>query len=492
LAEPKSNVGSASHLGETQVVRDSHFIFDYANRRVPLPIVSYLAVADASGDLPPGESPSKRALEMLRDLIEPAVIAEEELHTEFMEGLIRGSLAEINNRLGPNMQAQPPTPGAQVSLTMVIADAGRAYIGHIGTSKVYLLHDDRLFDLVPSASAPVPAPGAGGPSTDAPPLFAGPTGEPEGAAPPLPGVTGDAVPPVAGAATPPPPGVAQPQPPVPGVAQPPMPLVAPPPVPPAAAPGAFLGQAPQADIGFNQVDIVPDDVLILCTDGLWKTISDEELVENLLSTASVQRSTSQLTRVAFSRDASDNATMVVWKYVTAEDLQAAEGALRPMKAARSRAAEALLIALLALVLVGIFAVGFAFGWRITDTFRKPAKEASSKAKAKAKAQKAQQSQPQTQPAGAEAAQTQGTQPAPAAGYPKNATVKGQGVRMRATPDATGQVVGQLSNGQQVSVQGETPGSDGKTWAKIKATISSGGQQVQSEGYVRSDFLVISQ
>ncbi len=389
------------------------------------------------------------------------------------------------------MQAQPPTPGAQVSLTMVIADAGRAYIGHIGTSKIYLLHDDRLFDLVPSGAVPVP--GASGPSTEAPALFAGPTGEPEGAVPPQP-MQELAQPPIPELAQPPIPGVVPPQPPVPGVVlpQPPMPVpgVAPPPVPPVAATGAFLGQAPQANIGFNQVDIGPDDVIILCTDGLWKTVSDEELVENLLSTASVQRSASQLTRVAFSRDASDNATMVVWKYGTEADLKAADGALRPMKVVRSRAAEALLVALLALVLVGIFAVGFAFGWRITDTFRKPAKEAAQKARAKAQAQKAQQSQPQTQPSGAESAQTQGSQPA-AAGFPKNATVKGQGVRMRATPDTTGQLVGQLSNGQQVSVVSEAAGSDSKTWAKIKATITSGGQQVQSEGYVRSDFLTIS-
>lgn len=488
MAEPKSNVGSASHLGENQVVRDSHFIFDYGNRRVPLPIVSYLAVADASGDLPPGESPSKRALEMLRDLIEPAVIAEEELHTEYMEGLIRGALAEINNRLGPNMQAQPPTPGAQVSLTLVIADAGRAYIGHIGTSKIYLLHDDRLFDLVPSAAVPVPG-AEESPSTEAPALFAGPTGEPEGAVPQAP-MQELAQPPIPELAQPPVPGVVPPQPQVPGVAQPQPPVVAPPPVPPVAATGVFLGQAPQANIGFNQVDIGPGDIIILCSDGLWKTVSDEEIVENLLSTASVQRSASQLTRVAFSRDASDNATMVVWKYGSVGDLEADEGTLRPMKAVRSRAAEALLIALLALVLVGIFAVGFAFGWRITDTFRKPAKEAAQKAKAKAQAQKAQQSQPQTQPSGAESAQSQGSQPA--AGFPKNATVKGQGVRMRATPDPAGQVVGQLTNGQQVSVLGETPGSDSKTWARVQATITSGGQQVASEGYVRSDFLTISQ
>jgi len=57
------------------------------------------------------------------------------------------------------------------------------------------------------------------------------------------------------------------------------------------------------------VDIQKGDTVILCTDGLWSTVSEAEIVENLLSAANVQRSTSQLARLAFSRNPSDNATI---------------------------------------------------------------------------------------------------------------------------------------------------------------------------------------
>src|SRR5665647_1814091 len=93
------NMGSASHLGEMQVPRDAHFIYDYSRRRVPLPIVSYLGVADTPLDAPGAENPAKKALDRLRDLVEPAVIAEEELDSEHMEALIRENLARINTCL---------------------------------------------------------------------------------------------------------------------------------------------------------------------------------------------------------------------------------------------------------------------------------------------------------------------------------------------------------------------------------------------------------
>ena len=143
------NMGSASHLGEMQVPRDAHFIYDYSRRRVPLPIVSYMAVADTPLEAPGGDNPAKKALDRLRDLVEPAVVAEEELTSEHMEGFIRESLARINTELYET-QVGEGQPKPQTSMTMVIYDARRAYIGHAGTSRVYLLHTGRLYDLTPT------------------------------------------------------------------------------------------------------------------------------------------------------------------------------------------------------------------------------------------------------------------------------------------------------------------------------------------------------
>ena len=435
------NIGSASHLGEKQVPRDAHFVYDYSRRRVPLPVVSYMAVADTPLETSGPDNPAKKALDRLRDLIEPAVIAEEELTSEHMEGLIRDTLARINEELFQSPQAEGQ-PRPQASLTMVLSDARRAYIGHAGTSRVYLLHTGRLYDLTPTAQAPTPAAEPPPPaSPEAPTLF-----------------------PVAEAQ----PGVA--------------------PQPAAELAGTYLGEKAEAAIGYNEVEIVPGDMVVLVTDGLWRTVSEEELVENLLSAMNVQRSSSQLVRLAFSRDSGDNATMTAWQYVVggADDVRqepkaATRAAVRDKK--KARAAEGTLVAVLVLVLAGIFAVGFAFGWRITDTFRKPVKQKAKQA-AQIKHQTTPSSQPQTTTP--QTSQPQTTQPiAPAA---QKATVNGQWVRMRSTAYPNGALVGLLKNGETVIIIGDVIGTDSKPWAKVQGTVSSAGKDIQGEGYVRNDLL----
>ena len=460
VSEANSNLGSASHLGEGQMVRDSHFVYDYSRRRVPIPVISYMAVADAAGQLPAGESPSKKALDILRDLLEPAVIAEEELNSEQMPRLIGDAFDKINAAL---LTQEGATGQTQVSLTMVIADERRAYIGHIGTTRVYLLHNERLYDLVPSLPVPEPEPVL--PSGDEPTLF------------PVVGLPSDTDTTTAADPT---------QEPAPAEVTAPTVETAATPVRPAR--GMFLGQSPEAIFGYNEVDIQKGDTVILCTDGLWSTVSEAEIVENLLSAANLQRSTSQLARLAFSRNPSDNATMAAWHYGSGEQLpMTAAGAARAARAehsraTRNRAGEYLLIALLMLVLVGIFTVGFAFGWRITDTFRKPQKESASrahKAAVEAEAKKAaQQSQAQ--------AKTQASQPA--GQFPRTETITGQGVRMRASPDTNANLVGLLKDGEKVTVLGEVAGVDSLTWSHVKGVVTSSGASKEAEGYVRNDFL----
>ncbi len=483
MAEANSNIGSASHLGENQVVRDAHFVYDYSRRRVPIPVISYMAVADAAGEVPPGESPSKKALDMLRDLVEPAVIAEEELNSETMEALLRDAIAEINAALCAEPKPGVASVGAMVSMTAVVADADRAYIGHLGSTRIYLLHNDRLYDLVPSAAAvqepepPVP------PGEEAPTLFPIVEGTTESTVVPAAETAVAQAPDQAaatGAEAEASPGADDAQEAVPAESPQPEALVV-------ERKGSFLGECAEANIGYNEVDVVPGDTIVLCTDGLWKTVSEAELVENLLAATNVQRSAGQLNRLAFSRDASDNATMVVWHYSSTGEQEEAAAAHTPkaLKAkrareTRTRAAEVLLIALLSLVLVGIFAVGFALGWRITDTFRKPQKEAASKARRAAQAKEARQQMA--------AKSSQASQPAATAKFPRTETVSGQGVRMRASPNTSSDPVGLLRDGEQVTALEEVAGSDGTTWSKVKGAVTSSGQNKQAEGYVRNDFL----
>ena len=228
--------------------------------------------------------------------------------------------------------------------------------------------------------------------------------------------------------------------------------------------------------------------MVLVTDGLWRSVSEEELVENLLSAMNVQRSSSQLVRLAFSRDSTDNATMTAWQYVVggADEVRQEPRAASREKS-RARAAEWTLVAVLVLVLAGIFAVGFSFGWRITDTFRKPAKQKAKQAQAKKET--APSSQPNSttpQTTGPQGSSPQTTQPiAPA---PVTATVVGTGVRMRSTSDPNGAIVGTLKSGEKVVVIGDIIGTDGKAWAKVRGTVTASGRDIQGEGFVRNDLL----
>lgn len=434
------NYGSASHMGEDQLPCDSHFIFDYMRRRVPMPILSYMAVADSVKEHPGGDVAAKRVLDMLRDLVEPAVIAEEELSRPHMEKLIRESLSEINEQLFKLSQAEKDPQTMQASVTVVMADAGRAYIGHVGTNRVYLVHGDRLYDLTPTGELSADAK----PAPDTMQLFDVP-GE------------GD-----------------QPQQPEPPVASGP--------------PGAYMGQAPEAIVGYNDVEISFDDTLVLASDGLWSVVTEDEMVENLLSAMSVQRSCSQLTRLAFTRQSKDNATMVAWQYVVPGEAPAADERVRRTRERRGTAVEAMLMALLILVLCGIFAVGFAFGWRITDTFRKPAKE-----KARKEALKHTVPTTQPQPEKSTPESTAPEESSPAGSQPgargQVATINGQGVRMRESANPTAKIVGLFTDGQQVTVLGETMGTDSKTWSHVSGKVKSAGKEIEAQGFVRNDFLV---
>lgn len=436
MAEAKSgNVGSASHMGDNQLPRDSHFVFDYTLRRVPIPINSYMAVADTPVEHPEGENASKVALDMLRDLVEPAVITDDELASPHVERLVKDSLAKINSGLFECAQQEKVPETMHVSLTFVVADGKRAYIGHVGTNRAYLLHNERLYDLTPAGGFPTATP-----SPEEPSLFSVP---PEGEEPP-----------------------------------PPQPQV------PSSDSGQFLGQSDHARIGYNEVELAPGDIIVLASDGLWKTVSEEEMVENLLSGINVQRTASQLARLAFSRDSSDNATLVAWRYAPAGQPVRKDVKEVRVRARRARTADVLVVALLVLVLAGIFAVGFAFGWKITDAFRKPAKESNKTTETKTAESSATENTEEKKAEEQSAAQ-------PPQPVTQTATVTSQSARIRSTANPSGQILGTLQKGQQVTVLGDATGTDGKAWIKAKATVKSGNTSTEVEGFIRKDLVQLA-
>jgi len=433
VAEAKyGNVGSATHVGESKIPRDAHFIHDYMRRRVPMPVISYMAVADSPKGHPTGDTAARKALALLGNLIEPAVIAEEELNSAYMERLIKDTLSSIN----ASLLAEAGEGGEEVSLTMIIADARKAYIGHAGNTRVYLFHDERLYDLTPNDDLSFKAPSAG----ESPQLFPVTSGED---APAEPGKA------------------------------------------PAGDKSEYLGTSTEVHIGYNEVEIAVGDTLILCTDGIWKNVSEEEVVENLLSAMNIQRSTNQITRLAFSRDSSDNASITAWQYVIPDDTTGVDQRELRSRARKERLAEAMIVTLLVLVLIGIFSVAFAFGWRITDSIRKPEKDAASEAAQVTSEEKDADKEEEKEEEKEEIEEKEETP----SQTPQTVTVEGQGVRMRATPDPRGDIVGLLRDGQEITVLSEVMGADSKTWTKARGIVRSQGEDIEGEGYIRNDFLV---
>lgn len=455
MAEAAANLGSASHLGTSRVPKEAHFVYDYMFRRVPVPVTSFLAIADSAEPLSGGQNASKVSLDLLKEALEPAVITEEELTRESMQKMLADAFETVSAGLFGQSGA-----AAGVSITAVLSDRNRAYIAHVGTGKVYLLHDERLYDLTPSGQV-VAAPSQ--PRQPEPQLEAVEPRQPEQVQAPLFQVAeGTPVP-----------------------AQPAPVEVAPTPASAVGQPVPRLGSGAHVTPGYNEVQLLPGDEIILCTDGLWKAIKEDELVENFLSAMNVQRAASQLTQLSFSRDPSDNATCVAWQYVVPSDRWTTIVRETKSKERRSRAGDGLLMTVLIVVLALLFAAGFAGGWRISDTFRK-----NQKMKENARSAAAAKAADKKRKTADEKALKEKEQQQPAQGQPapRTAAIIGYGVRLRSSPNPTGDIVGLLANAQVVTVVGEVMGSDSKAWSKVQASVTIGGKTIQGEGYVRNDFL----
>jgi protein phosphatase len=72
-----------------------------------------------------------------------------------------------------------------------------------------------------------------------------------------------------------------------------------------------IGVVPDVDIDYAGVTCEPGDRLVLCTDGLFKALSPDELNIVLASDAEPQKSADQLVTSAVECDAEDNVTVMI-------------------------------------------------------------------------------------------------------------------------------------------------------------------------------------
>lgn len=74
------------------------------------------------------------------------------------------------------------------------------------------------------------------------------------------------------------------------------------------------GGVPLTDVDVHRVRLADHDTVLLCSDGLYDVVKDEEIAAILTKTASAQAACRALVDLALERDASDNVTAVVSRY----------------------------------------------------------------------------------------------------------------------------------------------------------------------------------
>src|SRR5205085_72917 len=74
-----------------------------------------------------------------------------------------------------------------------------------------------------------------------------------------------------------------------------------------------LGREPEVDVELNEVPVQRGDYLLLCSDGLTRTVSDEEMADAIALWRDPQRICNELVEAANRNGGPDNVTVIVVK-----------------------------------------------------------------------------------------------------------------------------------------------------------------------------------
>lgn len=75
-----------------------------------------------------------------------------------------------------------------------------------------------------------------------------------------------------------------------------------------------VGTNPDIDIDLLEVNLLPDDLVLLCTDGLTNHLPDEEILKLVLISQDLQQAIDSMIELAYSKGANDNVTTLLIQY----------------------------------------------------------------------------------------------------------------------------------------------------------------------------------
>lgn len=140
------NVGHGSDVGRIRPLNeDYHRIWQF-----PLPdtFITLLAVADGMGGAAAGEVASKAAMEVLDESFSLYATAFREGRAVVgVDKLVDKSIRLANRRVYAAAVGVEGRRGMGTTLTLIAIHGTRAYVGHVGDSRAYLVRGDKIYQL---------------------------------------------------------------------------------------------------------------------------------------------------------------------------------------------------------------------------------------------------------------------------------------------------------------------------------------------------------
>jgi serine/threonine protein phosphatase PrpC len=116
-----------------------------------------------------------------------------------------------------------------------------------------------------------------------------------------------------------------------------------------------IGAYQTVEIDFFFFPTMPDDIILLCTDGLYRVVDPQEMLQVLKGSPDMQSVGEELVRLAIERGTSDNVTVLLWVAPEKAPVPPAETSGQKMKMNG---------VVLVVILIVLVAIGFVLGWLI--------------------------------------------------------------------------------------------------------------------------------
>jgi len=244
-----------------------------------------------------------------------------------------------------------------------------------------------------------------------------------------------------------------------------------------------VGPELNVEIDLLKVPMQPGDIMFMCCDGLYSTVTAGDIYHVLASDPDLNSACGQLADLAIARGSDDNVSAIAWRMPQAAEMSAA-GARRSARHKPTPAASGSMprwaVALLALL---VLCAGFGIGWGIGAIFF------SNKTPAKTTQTTAPWSTSPRVSSSSPASSPTSTGPAEGNSFAKGTpVVVSTNCNLRETKAITPSVIAELPSGCKLKVISESSSfASGKWWYQVEVTDTASAAKGK-QGYVVAEYI----